>query len=185
VDAACNAQARATAALAQRLRSVPWTGGRRCDEPGGRALSAAGKTHWYSWCRIFHWPAPDLDAVCAALVSRDVVPIVLWAQHEFDGWPRAGLAELQDLESGQPPHRVVSARARQCNAAARGARRSELRTRFAAYGWRPFFFPGRVRGQGPECLLPWRGSALILREMVDDHFPHQSPLSRQAGEGRG
>jgi hypothetical protein len=26
---------------------------------------------------------------------------------------------------------------------------------------------------------------LILREMVANHFPHKSPLSRKAGEGRG
>jgi len=132
----------ATAALAQRLRSVP------LDGRGAGAMSLAAERFGRRQDALvflvsdFHWPAPDLDAVCAALVSRDVVPIVLWAQHEFDGWPRAGLAELQDLESGQ--RRTVWFRPELASAMQqRGAqRRSELRTRFAAYGWRPFFSRG-------------------------------------------
>jgi uncharacterized protein (DUF58 family) len=82
------------------------------------------------------------DAACTALASRDVVPVVLWATYEFDHWPRRGLAQLQDLESGQ--RRTVWFRPALADAmASAGARRrAELRRRFADHGWRAFFCDG-------------------------------------------
>ncbi|MBV8209075.1 MAG: hypothetical protein JO133_03335, partial [Burkholderiaceae bacterium] len=79
---------------------------------------------------------------CAALAGREVVPVVLWARHEFDDWPRRGVAEVQDLESGE--RRIVWFRPVLAETMARlGAqRRAQLRQRFAQYGWRPFFCNG-------------------------------------------
>jgi hypothetical protein len=90
----------------------------------------------------FHWPEAEFEMACAALASRDVVPVVLWAQHEFAAWPRRGLAEVQDLESGE--RRTVWFRPALADQMARAGaqRRDELRRRFAQYGWRPFFCTG-------------------------------------------
>lgn len=132
----------ATLQLAQRLRAA------RLDGAGAGALGLAA--HRFGRRRDaliflvsdFHWPEAVLKAVCDALASRDVVPVVLWAPREFDGWPRRGLAELQDLESGE--RRTVWFRPALAAAMARAGarRRAELRKRFADQGWRPFFCDG-------------------------------------------
>ncbi len=132
----------ATVELAQRLRNA------RLDGRGAGAMNLAA--HRFGRRRDslvflisdFHWPEPEFEAACAALASRDVVPVVLWARHEFEAWPRRGLAELQDLESGE--RRMVWFRPALADHMARvGAqRRDELRRRFALRGWRPFFCDG-------------------------------------------
>ncbi|HEX7156072.1 MAG TPA: DUF58 domain-containing protein [Burkholderiaceae bacterium] len=132
----------ATVELAQRLR------GARPDGRGAGAMNLAAYRlgRWRDSLIFlvsdFHWPQSDLEAACAALASRDVVPVVLWARHEFDGWPRRGLAELQDLESGE--RRTVWFRPTLADQMARAGaqRRAELRRRFALHGWRPFFCVG-------------------------------------------
>ena len=132
----------ATVELAQRLRSA---------EPDGRGAGAIGlaarrfgrrRDSLFFLVSDFHWPDPVLDEACAALASRDVVPVVLWSPHEFDRWPRRGLAELQDLESGE--RRIVWFRPALADAMARAGagRRAQLRSRFARHGWRPFFCEG-------------------------------------------
>jgi len=132
----------ATAELARRLREA------RLQGRGAGAMDLAA--HRFGGRRDalvflvsdFHWPARQLDAVCSVLAAADVVPVVLWAAHEFDGWPRRGLAELQDLESGE--RRTVWFRPTLAGAMARAGalRRRELRRRFALQGWRPFFCDG-------------------------------------------
>jgi len=132
----------ATVDLAQRLREASLQGCaasamRLAAERFGRRQDAL-----VFLVSDFHWPEPLLDAVCAALAARDVVPVVLWAQHEFDGWPQRGLAEVQDLESGQ--RRTLWFGPQLADAMRqRGAQRSwQLRSRFAAFAWRPFFCTG-------------------------------------------
>ncbi len=132
----------ATVELAQRLRRA------RLDGRGAGAMNLAGHRlgRWRDSLIFlvsdFHWPQSDLEAACAALASRDVVPVVLWAQHEFEAWPRRGLAELQDLESGE--RRTVWFRPALADQMTRAGaqRRAELRRRFALNGWRPFFCVG-------------------------------------------
>jgi len=132
----------ATAALAQRLRSA------RLQAPGAGAMALAAQRFGRLRDSLvflvsdFHWPEPALDATCAALAARDVVPVVLWAQHEYARWPRRGLADVQDLESGE--RRTVWFRPALADAMARdGAlRRAALRRRFSDHGWRPFFCDG-------------------------------------------
>jgi len=132
----------ATAQLAQGLRAA------RLD---GRGAGAMGAAAWRLGrrrdCLVFlvsdfHWPEPVLHQACAALAGRDVVPVVLWAEHEFARWPRRGLAEVQDLESGE--RRTVWFRPALAEAMARAGRqrRLELRRRFLQHGWRPFFCDG-------------------------------------------
>jgi hypothetical protein len=93
----------------------------------------------------FHWPEAEFEAACSALAARDVVPVVLWARHEFAAWPRRGLAEVQDLESGE--RRTVWFRPALAErmAGAGTQRRAELRRRFALQGWRPFFCDGAFK----------------------------------------
>jgi hypothetical protein len=132
----------ATVELAQRLRAA------HLDGRGAGAMHLAA--HRFGRRRDslmflvsdFHWPAPVLDAACIALAARDLVPVVLWAPHEFERWPRRGLAELQDLESGE--RRTVWFRPALADAMARAGarRRAELRQRFGQHGWRPFFCDG-------------------------------------------
>jgi hypothetical protein len=132
----------ATVELAQRLRSVQLHG----QGAGAMELAAlrfGGRRDALVFLvSDFHWPDRQLDAVCSALASRDVVPVVLWAPHEFCDWPRRGLAELQDLESGE--RRWIWFRPSLADAMARAGarRRGELRQRFAQQGWRPFFCSG-------------------------------------------
>lgn len=132
----------ATVELARRLRAA------HLDGRGAGAMNLAA--HRFGRRRDalifvvsdFHWPGPVLDAACSALAARDVVPVVLWARYEFERWPRRGLAELQDLESGE--RRTVWFRPALADAMARAGarRRAELRQRFAQHGWRPFFCAG-------------------------------------------
>jgi hypothetical protein len=132
----------ATVELAQRLRDA------HLDGRGAGAMGLAARRFGRRSDSLvflvsdFHWPETDLEAACAALASRDVVPIVLWARNEFGNWPRRGLAELQDLESGE--RRTVWFRPSLAERMARAGirRREELRRRFALYGWRPFFCGG-------------------------------------------
>ena len=132
----------ATVELAQRLRGA---------RPDGRSAAAIGVAAQQFGRRRdalvflasdFHWPAPVLDATCAALAAREVVPVVLWSADEFERWPRRGLAELQDLETGR--FRTVWFRPSVADAMARAGRRrrAQLRSRFAQQGWRPFFCDG-------------------------------------------
>jgi hypothetical protein len=132
----------AAALLAQRLREA------RLDAAGcsGMRLAAErygrGRDSLVFLVSDFHWPPPDLDAVCQALASRDVVPVVLWARHEFDGWPQRGLAELEDLESGER-RTVLFGRQLAETMRRRGSeRRARLRHRFLTHGWRTFFCKG-------------------------------------------
>jgi hypothetical protein len=132
----------ATVELAQRLR-----GARLAGRGAGAMRLAAhrfgrGRDSLVFMVSDFHWPDADMEGACAALASRDVVPVVLWARQEFEGWPRRGLAELQDLESGE--RRTVWFRPALADHMARAGaqRRDELRLRFARYGWRPFFCDG-------------------------------------------
>jgi hypothetical protein len=128
--------------LARRLR------GAHLDGRGATAIPFAAD--WFGRRRDalvflvsdFHWPQAEFDATCAALASRDVVPVVLWARREFEGWPRRGLAEVRDLESGE--RRTVWFRPALADRMARAGaqRRAELRGRFALQGWRPFFCDG-------------------------------------------
>jgi len=101
----------------------------------------------------FHWPAPDLDGLCG-VVSRDVVPIVLWAQHEFDGWPRRDWLNCRIWKAVQ--RRTCGfGQSSQCNADSAGRNgAASCRTRLP-HTAATVFFPGRVRGRDPECLLPW------------------------------
>lgn len=132
----------ATVELARRLRAA------HLDGRGAGAMNLAA--HRFGRRRDalifvvsdFHWPGAVLDAACIALAARDVVPVVLWAPYEFERWPRRGLAELQDLESGE--RRTVWFRPALADAMARAGarRRAELRQRFAQHGWRPFFCAG-------------------------------------------
>jgi hypothetical protein len=132
----------ATSELAQRLRAA------HLDGRGASAIAPAA--HQFGRRRDslvflvsdFHWPEPEFESACSALASRDVVPVVLWARHEFKAWPRRGLAEVQDLESGE--RRMVWFRpALAERMQATGAqRRADLRRRFALQGWRPFFCDG-------------------------------------------
>jgi hypothetical protein len=132
----------ATVELAQRLRRA------QLDGRGAAALSLAADRFGRRRDALiflvsdFHWPEPDFEAACSALASRDVVPVVLWSRREFEAWPRRGLAEVQDLESGE--RRTVWFRPALADRMARiGAqRRTELRRRFALQGWRPFFCDG-------------------------------------------
>ena len=132
----------ATVELAQRLR------GARLDGRGAGAMYLASHRlgRWRDSLIFlvsdFHWPQSVLEATCAALASRDVVPVVLWARHEFEAWPRRGLAELQDLESGE--RRTVWFRPSLAEQMRRAGiqRRAELRRRFALHVWRPFFCEG-------------------------------------------
>jgi hypothetical protein len=132
----------ATVELARRLRGAHLNGA------GAGAISLAAlrlgrrRDALVFLASDFHWPEPVLQAACAALASRDVVPVVLWACDEFDRWPQRGLAEVQDLESGE--RRAVWFRPSLAAAMARAGaqRRTELRARFADYGWRPFFCDG-------------------------------------------
>jgi hypothetical protein len=132
----------ATVELARRLRDAHLSGA-----GAGAITLAAQRVGWRRDALVFlvsdfHWPEPLLEAACAALASRHVVPAVLWAPNEFDGWPRRGVAELQDLESGE--RRTVWFRPALADAMARAGaqRRAELRQRFARHGWRPFFCDG-------------------------------------------
>ena len=134
----------ASSELAQRLRTA------QLDGRGAGAVALAARRFGgrrdslFFLVSDFHWPDAQLEAACAALAGRDVVPVVLWARHEFDDWPRRGLAEVQDLESGE--RRIVWFRPALAAAMARlGAqRRAHLRERFAQHGWRPFFCKGRL-----------------------------------------
>jgi hypothetical protein len=132
----------ATVALAQRLRAARLDG--RSADAIGQAAYRFGRRRDSLVFLVsdFHWPAALMEAACAALAGRDVVPVVLWAPHEFNRWPRQGLAELQDLESGE--RRTVWFRPALADAMARAGaqRRVELRQRFSAQGWRPFFCDG-------------------------------------------
>jgi hypothetical protein len=132
----------ATVELAQRLRRA---------QPQGRGAGAIGlaaqrfghrRDSLFFLASDFHWPDRVLDAACAALAAREVVPLVLWSPDEFDRWPTRGMAELQDLESGE--FRTVWFRPSLAAAMARAGRerRAQLRSRFAKYGWRPFFCEG-------------------------------------------
>ena len=132
----------ATVELAQRLRRA------QLSAAGAAAIVDAARR--FGWRRDalvflvsdFHWPEAVLQDACAALAGSDVVPVVLWARHEFDNWPRRGLAELQDLESAE--RRTIWFRPALVDAMARAGarRRSGLRRQFADYGWRAFFCDG-------------------------------------------
>ncbi len=132
----------AAAELAQRLR------GARPSAAGAEAMVEAAQRFGGRRDALiflvsdFHWPERVLQDTCAALAAADVVPVVLWARNEFDGWPRRGLAELQDLESGE--RRTVWFRPRLADAMARAGalRRAELRRCFGDRGWRTFFCSG-------------------------------------------
>jgi hypothetical protein len=129
----------ASAELARRLRGAQLQG-RGAGAMNLAAYRFASRRDWLVFLvSDFHWPEAVLDATCAALASFDVVPFVLWSPYEFDRWPRRGLAELQDLESGA--RRLVWFRPALADAMARAGaqRRTELRRRFAHHGWRPFF----------------------------------------------
>jgi hypothetical protein len=132
----------ATVELARRLRDAHLSGA-----SASAITVAARRVGWRRDALVFlvsdfHWPEALLDAACGALASRDVVPVVLWAPYEFDRWPRRGLAQLQDLESGE--RRTVWFRPALADAMARAGaqRRAELRQRFACHGWRAFFCDG-------------------------------------------
>jgi hypothetical protein len=132
----------ATVELAQRLRSA------QLKAAGAAAIVAAAQRFVRRRDALvflasdFHWPQAVLQDACAALAGCDVVPVVLWARHEFDGWPRRGLAEVQDLESGE--RRTIWFRPALAEAMARAGaqRRAALRRQFADYGWRAFFCDG-------------------------------------------
>jgi hypothetical protein len=132
----------ATAQLAQRLRAAALQG----TGCGGMLLAAQRHGRGHD-CLVFlvsdfHWPDALLDAVCAALASRDVVPVVLWSQDEFDGWPTRGLSELEDLETGER-RTVLFGRPLADAMRRRGSqRRAQLRQRFLEQGWRTFFCQG-------------------------------------------
>ena len=132
----------ATALLAQRLRETRLDGA-GC---GGMRLAAERfgrrRDSLVFLVSDFHWPRAGFDAVCEALASRDVVPVVLWARHEFDDWPRRGLAELEDLESGERRTLLFGRRLADSMTRIGALRRAELRRRFLACGWRPFFCAG-------------------------------------------
>ena len=131
-----------TVELVQRLRCA------QLSAAGAAAIVDAARR--FGWRRDalvflvsdFHWPEAVLQGACAALAGSDVVPVVLWARHEFDNWPRRGLAELQDLESAE--RRTIWFRPALVEAMARAGaqRRSGLRRQFADYGWRAFFCDG-------------------------------------------
>jgi uncharacterized protein (DUF58 family) len=132
----------ATVELAQRLRDADLDG--RGASAIGMAATRFGRRRDALVFLVsdFHWPEQELEATCSALASRDVVPVVLWARQEFEAWPRRGLAEVQDLESGE--RRTVWFRPALADQMARAGaqRRTELRRRFALHGWRPFFCDG-------------------------------------------
>jgi hypothetical protein len=132
----------ATVGLAQRLRSARLNGRGAAAIPLAADRFGRRRDALIFLVSDFHWPEAELDAACAALASRDVVPVVLWASHEFEAWPRRGLAEVQDLESGE--RRTVWFRPALADRMARAGaqRRQELRGRFAGQGWRPFFCNG-------------------------------------------
>jgi hypothetical protein len=132
----------ATAELAQRLRAT------QPSAAGAEAIVAAARRFGRRRDALvflvsdFHWPDAVVRDACAALAGSDVVPVVAWARHEFDGWPRRGLAELQDLESAE--RRTIWFRPALAEAMSRAGaqRRAQLRRRFAGHGWRPFFCEG-------------------------------------------
>lgn len=132
----------ASALMAQRLRQAVLRGS------GSAGMVQAAVEHGRRRDSLvfvvsdFHWPQADLDALCAALASRDVVPVVCWSAGEFDGWPQRGLADVQDLETGER-RTVLFTPALAARMQREGeARRAALRQRFRASGWRPFFVSG-------------------------------------------
>ncbi len=132
----------ASAALAQRLREA------RLLERGCGGMREAAERHGRRRDSLvflvsdFHWPEQDVDRVCTALAARDVVPVVLWAAHEFESWPRRGMAELEDLESGERRMVVFSRGLAESMRGAGLERRAQLRQRFARQGWRTYFSVG-------------------------------------------
>lgn len=137
----------ASSDVARRLRGAGATGRGAAAMQAAAARFAGVRDALLFLVSDFHWPAPELDQVCAALAGRDVVPVVLWSPHEFEGWPRWGLSEVQDPETGR--RRLVWFRPALADAMARAgaARRAQLRERFARQGWRAFFCRGAFDAQ--------------------------------------
>lgn len=127
--------------LAARLRA--W-------QPGGR--TAAGLAHAHELLgrqralvflvSDFHLPLPEAEAVLQSLAGHDVVPVVLWDDHEFDLGPGHGLAPVVDPETGQ--RRLVWWRPSLRDRWARwqAQRRAALCLLFEAERLRPLFIDG-------------------------------------------
>jgi uncharacterized protein (DUF58 family) len=138
----------AGAAAAPRLRSGVLAGR---GPPGLReaALSLPGRDLLVFLASDFHFALGETAAALAALARHEVVPVVIWARDEFDGWPQQGIGEIEDLETGV--RRTLLFRAGLARRVAeRGrARRRELRDLFVRHGCRPFFLDG---GFDPDAL---------------------------------
>lgn len=91
----------------------------------------------------FHLPPDELEAILDAFVHHDLVPVVLWDSAEFENLPAWGLAELEDLETGERRRLFLrpSLREKLCQRYAR--RREELIRLCARYGREPFFIVDR------------------------------------------
>lgn len=87
----------------------------------------------------FHLPLDLLQKVLDRLTGHEVVPVVLWDEHEFDLGERNGLAEVLDAESGR--RRLVWWRPllRERWQRARADRRAALQQVFARERQKPLF----------------------------------------------
>ena len=106
----------------------------------------------------FHFSASQMGALFNALVRHDTVPVVLWDSGQYENLPRFGLAELQDLETGQRRRLFLRpsllAKIKQGFA----ARREELTRICTGYGREPFFLIDRF---DPDAMTRYFYSASL------------------------
>lgn len=86
-----------------------------------------------------HFPLARLSTVLASLQGHDVIPLVLWHQHESAALPNWGLIAFHDMENQATRTLFMRPALRQKITAAYRQRQLELKHIFRAFGSEPLF----------------------------------------------
>lgn len=90
----------------------------------------------------FHLPLAELEESLRGFAHHDVVPVVLWDESEWQGWPDWGLVRLADSETGAARTVWLRPAVKAKLAEAFAARRAALVDFFDRHGREPFFLDG-------------------------------------------
>jgi len=124
-------------ALAKQLESLTFTGSANGLQNAAAFLPAERSLVFLlSDC---HFPLPQLRAILGSLQAHDVIPLVLWNQHEYTTLPNWGLISFQDMENHATRTLFMRPALRQKIIAAYQQRQQDLKHIFRAFGNEPLF----------------------------------------------
>lgn len=143
-------------ALAKQLEGLSFTGSANGLQNAAAFLPAERSLVFLlSDC---HFPLPQLCAVLGSLQAHDVIPLVLWTQHEYADLPNWGLISFQDMENHATRTLFMRPALRQKIIAAYRQRQSDLKHIFRAFGCEPLFITERYSTQSINRHLQQRAA---------------------------